>query len=175
LDRFLATSGDARPRREADGGRTTVGALADQEPLMALPAAPFPATICVERTVATNATVAFRGNRYSVPPGLTGALVEVRHRLASGSVEVHSAAGAVLGRHRLAPAGAGMLVRSAEHHQALERSVLAAFSTASPCDRKANRPPGRESLAEAARLMGAAGREVVVDLARYAELVERGA
>ena len=175
LDRFLATTGDARPRRGADGERTTVGALADREPLMALPAAPFPATICVERTVATNATVAFRGNRYSVPPGLTGALVEVRHRLASGSLEIHSAAGAVLGRHRLAPAGAGMLVRSPEHHRALEQSVLAAFSTASPCDRKANRPPGRESLAEAARLMGAEGREVVVDLARYAELVELGA
>ena len=41
-------------------------------PLMALPWAPYPATICDERTVADNATVAFRGNRYSVPPGLWG-------------------------------------------------------------------------------------------------------
>jgi len=69
LDRFLATTGDDRPRRGANGERTTVGALADAEPLMALPWAPYPATICVERTVADNATVAFRGNRYSVPPG----------------------------------------------------------------------------------------------------------
>ncbi len=174
FDRFLATTGDGRPRRTEDGRRTTVGALADAEPLMALPAAPFPATVTVERAVATNATVAFRGNRYSVPPGLAGAPVEVRHRLAATTVEIHSASGALLGRHRLAPAGAGMLVRSPEHHLALEKSVLAAFTTTAPCDRKANRPPGKESLAEAARLMGAAGREVVVDLARYAELVEVG-
>ena len=50
--------------------------------------------------------------------------------------------------------------------------MLAAFTTKRPCDRKANRPPGPESLAEAARLLGVEGREVVVDLARYAELVE---
>jgi len=43
LDRFLATVGDGRPRPWPDGqgaGRTTVGALADAEPLLALPAAP---------------------------------------------------------------------------------------------------------------------------------------
>ena len=175
LDRFLATTGDARERRTPDGRRTTVGALADAEPLMTLPAAPYPATVVVERTVADNATVSFRGNRYSVPPGLFGATVEVRHRLATTTVEVHGPSGALLGRHRLAPAGAGQVVRLPEHHLALERSVLAAFTTARPCDKKANRPPGNEALAEAARLMGHAGHEVVVDLARYAELVERGA
>ena len=41
-----------------------------------------------------------------------------------------------------------------------------------PCDTKANRPPGPESLAEAARLLGAEGREVTVDLQGYADLVE---
>lgn len=172
LDRFLSTTGDARQRRDQDGRRTTVGALADAEPLMALPPVPYPATVTVERTVATNATVAFRGNRYSVPPGLSGAIVEVRQRLGTPTLEVHSSSGALLGRHRLAPAGAGMLVRSPEHHVALEQSVLAAFTTARPCDRKANRPPGKEALAEAARLLGADAREVSVDLARYAELVE---
>jgi hypothetical protein len=50
--------------------------------------------------------------------------------------------------------------------------VLEAFTTARPCDRKANRPPGPQSLAEAARLLGAEGRDVVVDLDVYAELVE---
>ncbi len=52
-------------------GRTVV----DVEPLLALPAVAYPATITVQRTVADNATVAFRGNRYSVGPGLIGAQV----------------------------------------------------------------------------------------------------
>jgi hypothetical protein len=48
--------------------------------------------------------------------------------------------------------------------------VLAAFSNARPCQRKGNHPPGPAALAEAARLLGPAGREVTVDLGRYAEL-----
>ena len=172
LDRFLTTTGDARERRTDDGRRTTVGALADAEPLMALPAAAYPATIIVERTVADNATVAFRGNHYSVPPGLSGSFVEVRHRLSSTTVEVHSASGLLLAGHERLADGLGAVQRLPEHRQALESAVLAAFTTKRPCDRKANRPPGPEALAEAARLLGAEGRDVVVDLARYAELVE---
>ena len=38
LDRFLCGPGDARLRRSADGAKTTVGELADQEPLRMLPA-----------------------------------------------------------------------------------------------------------------------------------------
>jgi hypothetical protein len=49
--------------------------------------------------------------------------------------------------------------------------VLGAFSTARPCQRKGNHPPGPAALAAAARLLGPAGREVTVDLGRYAELV----
>ncbi len=171
LDRFLATIGDARPRRGPAGERTTVGALADAEPLMALPWAPYPATVCVERTVADNATVAFRGNRYSVPPGLTGSVLEIRHRLSTQTLEVHAPSGALVARHALAPAGSGIVQRLPEHRAALEEAVLAAFTTARPCDRKANRPPGPEALAEAARLLGTEGREVTVDLAVYGELV----
>lgn len=172
LDRFLAGAGDARERRTPTGVRTTVGALGDTEPLLPLPALAFPATIEVTRVVAANATVAFRGNRYAVPPGLTDASVQLRHRLGSPSVEIHSPAGALLAAHRLAPAGAGTIVRSAEQHAALERVVLSAFTTARPCDRKANRPPGPDAINEAARLLGNEGRAVVVDLAAYAELIE---
>jgi len=68
LDRFLAGAGDARERRDGTGAKTTVGALGDTEALRALPLAAFPATVEVSRVVAANATVAFRGNRYSVPP-----------------------------------------------------------------------------------------------------------
>jgi transposase len=171
LDRFLATTGDARVRRTTDGAPTTVGALAAAEPLRPLPTAPYPATVEVVRTVAENATVAFRGNRYSVPPGLTGARLTVRHRLGTATLELVSPAGGQLAVHRLAPAGAGSIVRTGEHHTALERIVLGAFTTARPCDRKANRPPGPDALAEAARLLGVNGREVSVDLAAYQQLV----
>jgi transposase len=172
LDRFLAGTGDARARRTVDGEKTTVGVLADAEVLSALPAAGYPATICVERVVADNATVAFRGNRYSVPPGLAGTTLELRHRLTSATVEIVAPSGAALAQHRLAPPGAGTLVRSREHHAALEATVLSAFTTRRPCDRKSNRPPGPGALIEAARLLGAEGREPVVDLARYAEVTE---
>lgn len=172
LDRFLAGPGDARERRLPNGARTTVGALADAEPLLALPSLPFPATIEVGRVVADNATVAFRGNRYSVPPGLSGVELALRHRLGSGRLEVHSPAAALLVTHRLAPPGAGTIVRTPEHQAALETVVLSAFTTERPCDRKSNRPPGPEALAEAAKLLGDEGNAVVVDLALYAQLAE---
>jgi hypothetical protein len=63
LDRFCASVADARRRQ---GG--TVGSLADAEPLLALPAAPFPAELCVERVVGSQALVSFESNRYSTPP-----------------------------------------------------------------------------------------------------------
>ena len=50
--------------------------------------------------------------------------------------------------------------------------MLSAFTTARPCDKKANRPPGREALDEAARLLGPIGREPVVDLSVYGEIAE---
>lgn len=164
LDRFCAGPADQRRR-----GESTVGALADAEPLLALPAAPYPATVTVTRPVADNATVAFRGNRYSTPPGLLGAELTLRHRLGTATVDLIAPSGAVLVTHRLAPAGAGQLVRTPEHRTALEAVVLSAFTTASPCDRKGNHPPGPDALAAAARLLGAAGRDVVVDLTAYAD------
>jgi hypothetical protein len=145
LDVFCATTGDARERRGPTGERTTVAELADAEPLLALPAAPFPATTEVSRIVADNASVAFCGNRYSVPPGLAGTTLLVRHRLSSPTIDVVAPSGAVLVTHRLAPAGSGALVRSVEHKEALE---------------------------EAARLLGPIGREPVVDLSVYGEIAE---
>jgi hypothetical protein len=167
LDGFCAGPADARPRRTADGGRTTVGALAAAEPLLALPAAPYPATVIVSRVAGANAAVAFRGNSYSVPPGLAGAQVQCRRRLGTAALDIYSAAGVPLAAHRLAPDGAGALVRTAEHRAELERVVLSAFTTSPPCQRKGNHPPG-----EAARLLAGLGGEVTVDLNRYAELAE---
>lgn len=178
LDRFCATVGDARPRpparlgEDAAGRHPTVGELADAEPLLALPAAPYPATVEVARLVGADATVGFRGNRYSVPPGLAGTELTVRHRLGTATVEICSAAGSLLASHRLAVAGASMIVRTDAHRAALEGVVLGAFTTNRPCNRKANHPPGPTALAAAARLLGGEGGEVTVDLGRYAELAE---
>jgi hypothetical protein len=96
----------------------------------------------------------------------------VRHRLGTGTLELVSAADGLLACHRLAPAGAGSIVPTPEHHAALERVVLGAFTTARPCDHKANRPPGPDALAEAARLLGTDGRDVTVDLAAYQALTD---
>jgi hypothetical protein len=172
LDVFCAGPADARARRTAAGGTTTVGALAGAEPLLVLPAVPYPATVIASRVVGANAAVAFRGNSYSVPPGLAGAQVQCRRRLGTSMLEIYSPAGVVLAGHRLAPDGAGTMVRTPEHRAELERVVLSAFTTDPPCQRKGNHPPGQAARAEAARLLAGLGGEVTVDLARYAELAE---
>ncbi|MGI9095016.1 MAG: Mu transposase domain-containing protein [Thermoleophilaceae bacterium] len=164
LDRFCVTVGDARPR-----GSSTVGALADAEPLLPLPPVPYPATVSQTGPVDVNATVAFKGARYSVPPGFIGAQLTVRHRLASPTLEIVSPSGTLVAVHRLGGRG---IVRTADHRAALERAVLGTFSTLPPCERKGNHPPGPVARAAAADLRGVEDREVVVDLARYAELVE---
>jgi transposase len=170
LDAFCSGPADARRRPAGDGAWTTTGALADTEPLLALPAVPYPATVIVSRLIGVNAAVAFRGNSYSVPPGLAGAQAQCRHRLGTATMEIYSAAGTQLASHQLAPDGAGTLVRAAAHRAELEKVVLAAFSTERPCERKGNHPPGDSARAEASQLLAGLGPEVTVDLADWAEL-----
>ncbi len=188
LDRFWATIGDARgrpPGRYTDPAAPpagnvpdverpvwpTVGELAAAEVLLGLPPLPFPATTTVTRTVDVTASVAFRGNRYSVAPGMTGAEVTLRHRLGTATLDVVAAGGTILVTHTLAPPGSGITVRTPGHRQALEAAVLSQFSTDRPCDRKANRPPGSAALAERARLAGPASIQPSVDLQAMAEIV----
>ena len=181
LDRFWSTVGDARlrsprgvsePPQDASRPRwPTVGELAEKEPLLALPPAPYPATVCVEAPVDHRASVAFRGNRYSVPPGLSGVVMTLRQRLGTTTLDVVSPSGVVLVTHQLAPRGAGAMVRTPAHRDALEKAVLSQFSAARPCDRKENRPPGAAALQERAKLMGQAGNEPTVDLEEMAEVV----
>jgi hypothetical protein len=108
----------------------------------------------------------------SVPPGLVGQTVTVHARTGDLHLEITSAAGRRVARHRRAPAGAGQLLRTQEHAQLLERAVLDAFTTQGPCRRKPNRPPGEAALAEAATLRGHNPRDraVVVDLEDYARI-----
>lgn len=169
LDLFLQTTGDGRRR---DG--TTVGEIARAERLIPLPAAPYPATISVTRQVGPSALVSYRANRYSLPPGLEGTQVEVRHRLGEATLEIIAKSGAVVARHQMATPGAGMLVRHDADREALEQVVLSAFTTKRPCKRKANRPPGEGALAAAALLRADVfeGQEVAVDLAAWARAAE---
>ena len=99
LDRFLATTGDARlrpPGRYARSRRARRRATARGRPSAPwptprsswpCPALPYPATVEVSRTVDDRASVAFRGNRYSVAPGLGGVELILRHRLGTANRE----------------------------------------------------------------------------------------
>lgn len=114
--------------------------------------------------------MAYRGNTYSVPPGLAGTTVTVGHRLGNSTLQVATAAGVVLARHHREPAGAGAVVRAAGHVVALEAAVLAGCTDRAPCRAKVRRPPSVAALAEADRLRGRQSRpgdHVVVDLAPY--------
>jgi transposase len=169
LDRWCVSVADRRRRGKGE----TVGSLADREPLLSLPATPFPAELRLERVVSRTALVAFEGNRYSVGPELVGQTVVVRARLGELYVEILAPSGAAVARHRRAPSGADQTIRSRDHAIALERVVLEEFSIRKTCPRKPNRPPGEEALAEAARLRGHdGGVATVVDLATYAELAK---
>ena len=170
LDGFCARVGDARKRRR-DGQVTTVGALAETEPLRPLPDRAYPATLQVARVVSAQALVAFRGNFYSIGPGMRGTRVLVRHRLGANSIDIVTESGIILARHRRQVDGAGVIARLDEHVTALETAVLAGFSDAAPCSRKQRRPPSAAALAAADALRGKpatqAGERVVVDFAVY--------
>ncbi|MCX4751026.1 IS21 family transposase [Kitasatospora sp. NBC_01287] len=173
----LAVRMDGR-RRMVAGLRCTVGELADAEPLLALPALAYPAQASAERTVTAQALVPFRGNFYSVPPGLSGAVVSVRWRLDEPFISIATVGGAVIARHELAPRGTGQTVRDHGHVVALERAVLRAFTDAPPCRSKVRKPPSEQARAEADALRGRStsadpAARVVIDLSTYADVAAR--
>src|SRR6266545_1994878 len=142
LERWCVDVADARRRRGS-----TVAMVAAAEPLLPLPPQPYPAVLESQRVVSASATVAFEGNRYSVPPVHAGEMVSVVCRLGEPQLRIVSAAAVLLATHRRLPAGAGQTLRDVAHQAALERAVLAAFTTRRPCRRKTNRPPSREAAA----------------------------
>ena len=176
LDVFCAGKTDARTRvADETGTKVTVGELAEAEPLRPVPAIPFPATLTVARIVSPQALVAFRGNRYSVPPELAGAQVTVTVRLGSDVLDIATATGVVIARHRRAPDGAGATVRDDTHVTALNKAALAASSTAPPHRSKQRIPPGPAALAAAEALRGSdqpSTGQTVVDLTAYAAAAE---
>jgi transposase len=165
LDRWCVAVSDRRRR-----GRSTVGALAAAEPLMAVPELPFPAEYREQRVVSRDALVEFETNRYSVPPGHAGQTVELRARLSELHLEIYTPSGHRIARHRRALSGAEQTIRTPEHASMLERAVLEQFTTNKRCPRKPNRPPGQRAQAEAARLRGEHAGGVVVDLETYARV-----
>jgi transposase len=169
LDGWCARKGDAR-RRVRDGERTTVGALMAAEPLAPLPGTPFPAVLEDERVVSAQALVAWHGNSYSVPPGHGRQKVTVRHQLGAPVIDVVTAAGTVLARHRRGPDHAGAVIRDEGHVTALENKVLAARGQAGrPCNRKERRPPSAAARAAADAIRGRSGPAApVTDFAAWA-------
>ena len=127
LDHFCERVGDARRR-----AGSTVGELADTEPLLPLPAVPYPAEGTMVRKVAANGLVSVWGNQYSVPPSMIGTEVTVCWRLGDPSFDVVSVSGRLIATHRKTPRGQGRMVRLPEHTAALEKVVLASFTTAGP-------------------------------------------
>ena len=170
LDAFCATVGDARRRAES-----TVGELADAEPLLKIPSVPYPAEGTLVRRVAANGLVSVRGNRYSVPPGVVGTQVSVRWRLGDPTIDVVSASGRLVATHRKVPRGQGRVVRLPEHTEALEKVVLASFTTDRPCKPKPNRPPmSAAARAIAADIGGSVSHsQPVIDLGIYQRHIDR--
>jgi transposase len=169
LDRWCVDVADQRRR-----GTATVAGLAAREPLADLPTRVLALELEVERIVGRSCLVAFEGNRYSVAPGQTGQTVIVRRRLDDELVRIHSVSGVLLAEHRRAAPGAGVLVRSSEHHALLEQAVLERFTTLPACRRTENRPPSAAALRAAAALRSAPS-PAPRPLGVYAELAEAAA
>jgi Mu transposase, C-terminal domain len=170
LDGFCVRN-DQQRTRVREGRKVSVAERAAAEPLRPLPARPFPAVMEDARVVTAQALVHWHGNQYSVPPGHAGQQVIIRHQLGQVMLDVVTAAGTVLARHRREPDHAGAVVRDEGHVAALEKKVLAARGEAGrPCRRKERRPPSAQALAEATAIRGRAGEAAapVTDFAAWA-------
>jgi hypothetical protein len=127
--------------------------------LLPLPARPFPARLCTQRTVTSRGLVSFRGNYYAVPEDLAGAVVVVRQRLDEPHLSIATAGGAVLARHALAPPGADLTVAGQSFVGAVERKVRTTRTRRRCPGGKSPRPCSSEALAEAAALCGQNARQ----------------
>ncbi|UQX13634.1 Mu transposase domain-containing protein [Candidatus Mycobacterium methanotrophicum] len=151
LDRFCSTRADTRMRATPDG-KSTVAAVAEREPLAAVPVTPYPVIIAEQRTASRQALVSYRGNRYSVPPELAMAQVTVTHPLGGEFIDIAASSGIVVARHRRLADGLGATVRDGGHVIALDAAAMATANTGRPHRRKERIPPGAAALAAAAEL-----------------------
>lgn len=151
VDRFASLRGDTRLRATADG-RSSVAVVAQREPLAPMPPTPYPVLITQARTASRQGLVAYRGNRYSVPPELAGAEVVVSHRIGDQFLDIATVGQVVIARHRMAADGLGVVVRDGGHVIALNAAAMAAATTGRPHRRKERIPPGPAARAAAQRL-----------------------
>ena len=158
---------DERPRR-TETGKTTANAMFTGERLRPLPPVVFPVVITEQRTATRQALIDWRGNRYSVPPELAAAKVTVLQRLGANTIDIATASGTVVARHRVAEPGLGVTIRDTGHVTALEAIALASAPPGRPHRRKERIPPGPAALRAAQQLTGT-GQPVstVISLAAY--------
>lgn len=158
VDTFAAIRGDTRVRAghlDGAGRKVSVATVAAGELLRPAPTVAYPVIMSDARTVSRQALVAYRGNRYSVPPELAGAQVTVSLPVGGECIDIATVSGIVIARHRLLGDGTGAVVRDGGHVIALERAVMAAAATGNagrPHRRKERIPPGPAALAAAAAL-----------------------
>ncbi len=88
-----------------------------------------------------------------MPPELAAAQVHVTRRLGDEVIDIVTASQITVARHRLAPDGAGVIVRDHGHVHALEQAALAgAAAGGRPHRRKERIPPGADARAAAEAL-----------------------
>lgn len=163
----FARGQDERPRR-TETGKTTAKAMFAAERLMPLPPIVFPVVVTEQRTATRQALIDWRGNRYSVPPELAAAKVEVRQRLGADTIDIATVSGTVVARHRVAEPGLGVTIRDTGHVTALEAIAMASAPPGRPHRRKERIPPGPAAL-RAAQVLTGTGTPIstVIDLAAY--------
>jgi transposase len=163
----FAISQDGR-RRESKSGTTTAKAMFAAERLRSLPPVVFPVIVTEERTATRQALIDWRGNRYSVPPELAASRVIVQQRLGASTIDIATASGAVVARHRVAESGLGITVRDTGHVTALDAVAMSSAPPGRPHRRKERIPPGTAAQRAAAVLTGAAEQpSTVISLAAY--------
>ena len=157
LDQFANLRGDTRLRPTSTDRRASVVTVAATEALRPVPPIPYPAVLVEARQVSRQALVAYRGNRYSVPPELVAGTVTVSRRVGAEYLDIatHTGNGTdiVVARHRVAADGAGIDVRDHGHVIALDQAALAGASSARPHRRKERIPPGPAARAAAQLLL----------------------
>ena len=138
------------------------------------PTLAFPAEIIVDRIASRSALVLFETNKYSVPPGYARQPLTVRARVGEPHLRIVTATGIKVATHRRAPNGAEQTVRTPEHARSSSSGPCWTRSRRqTACRSKINRPPGKDALAELAKLHSHAETIApVVSLADYAKLAE---
>jgi len=136
--------------------RASVATVAATEPLRPVPPAAYPVIIAESRQVSRQALVAYRGNRYSVPPELVAGTVTVSHPV--GAEYLNIATHRQPDTDRRGPAPDRCRRRRDRrprpgHVVALDQAALAGASSARPHRRKERIPPGPAASAAAQLLL----------------------